>query len=125
MAPDVHFHLTHDAYDHFAQLLAPHDVTVSDTIPSESRPESQHPAVSESASGVLRFRGHDFSYSRHKSVVEDMTPRDNPNIQILTTYLSVSVLAHEPLVLEELFSLLEQVFPQPNPQLNGLTRRCS
>jgi len=119
MSPDISFHLTNDAYDHFAELLHPHGITVRDVSHSTGENLEQGRPVSESHAGFLNYNGFDFSYRRRKSIAPvdslmQFIPRDNPNVQVFTTYLNVTCADFTNIdILEELFDRIELAFPQP------------
>ena len=127
MAPDVSFHLTNDAYDRFAELLLPYGITVRDTWRNTSENLERGAMESDSYMGFLHFGGFEFRYHRHKSIGADndftrAIPRDNPNVQVFTTYFDVTWMDHDPKVFAQLEALLTTAFTQPKRPTRILPR---
>ena len=127
MAPDVTFHLSHDAYDQFAELLAPHAITVRDTAHDVHENLKTHSVAIESRSGFLTHQGREFVYRRQKSFPDSsfpwhLMPQESASVRVFREgSLSVTIGDHDSAALERLFAVLELVFPdpprpQPSPQ---------
>jgi hypothetical protein len=133
MAPDIQYHLSHDAYDRFTELLAPHGITVRDTAPNpaenlENDDDDDDDSV-ESRSGVLIHRGYEFSYSRQKNLPDDFWHflswmMANSSARVFRDgHLSVTVLNRPMTEWEPLADILNQLFPdppRPSPPLHSL-----
>ena len=117
MSPYISFHLTHDSFDRFAELLRPHGIVVRDTWHDSAEDlEASAPSM-ESYTGFLSFRDAEFSYNRHKSFpgssIAPFLPPRSHNVEVYSTYLSVDITGHDADSLEQLFQAITAAFPQP------------
>lgn len=119
MAPDAQFHLSHDAFDRFVELLAPHGITVRD-IASDVHENLETQAVSiESRSGFLIHHGREFAYRRQKTFPDPsfplhLIPTEGRSVRVFRDgSLSVAVADQTGEALDQLFAILELVFPDP------------
>ena len=126
MAPDVKFPLSHDAYDRFAELLAQHGISVHDTARDTTENLTSGTVSIESCSGTLTHRGHEFAYRRQKSFPDaslpwHLMPTVSPSVRVFRDgCLSIVVTDNDADAMEQLFVVLEQLFPDPPRQQQQL-----
>lgn len=128
MTYDAKFHLSHDAYDRFKELLAPFGVTVRDTTRHTTEDLETGSVSGESRSGFFLHGGQEFAYERQKTIPSadfpwHLLPGENPSVRVFRDgILSLPVTGDNLDAMEKVFDILEQIFPDP-PRQQQQSRR--
>jgi len=119
MIPQILFHLSHDDFDHFAEKIVPHGISVLDTESAVRKNLETGSIIEELVSGALIFQGARFTYERKKTIFDpdfrrDLVIQNSPSVRsFLDGCLTLVTVDSDPEVLSALVSILQLIFPNP------------